>query len=200
VTARARPDRPISEARPTFPSRELSAEASAAGSSGGTRTPVSPSATTSGIPPTRDATTAVEHAIASRFTIPSGSYTEGQQKTVACESSWMTSFFGSISRIQTTPSRDSRKEDTSPETSASSSGVSGAPAASTSCAYGTSEAAARSSTGRPFCRVIRPTNSTYGRPRSTPCLASTPTAGSGTYSVVSTPLRITDRRSAGRSG
>ena len=29
--------------------------------------------TTSGIPPTRDATTAVEHAIASRLTMPSGS-------------------------------------------------------------------------------------------------------------------------------
>ena len=32
-----------------------------------------PAATTSGMPPTRDATTAVEHAIASRLTMPSGS-------------------------------------------------------------------------------------------------------------------------------
>jgi hypothetical protein len=49
------------------------ASASAAGSSGGTSSPVAPSATTSGMPPTRDATTAVEHAIASRLTMPSGS-------------------------------------------------------------------------------------------------------------------------------
>ena len=35
--------------------------------------PVSPSMTTSGIPPTLLATTAVSHAIASRFTMPSGS-------------------------------------------------------------------------------------------------------------------------------
>ena len=54
---------------------------SAAGSTGsprapsstGTSRPVSPSTTTSGMPPTAEATTAVSHAIASRFTIPSGS-------------------------------------------------------------------------------------------------------------------------------
>ena len=34
---------------------------------------VTPSSTTSGIPPTEEATTAVPQAIASRFTIPSGS-------------------------------------------------------------------------------------------------------------------------------
>ncbi|SKU32732.1 Uncharacterised protein [Mycobacteroides abscessus subsp. abscessus] len=38
-----------------------------------TSVPVTPSATTSGIPPTRDATTAVPHAMASRFTMPNGS-------------------------------------------------------------------------------------------------------------------------------
>src|SRR5215213_943474 len=41
----------------------------------GTSTPVSPGTTISGIPPTRDATTGVSHAIASRLMIPNGSYT-----------------------------------------------------------------------------------------------------------------------------
>ena len=39
----------------------------------GTSSPVPPSTTTSGMPPTAVATTAVPQAIASRFTMPSGS-------------------------------------------------------------------------------------------------------------------------------
>jgi hypothetical protein len=150
VTARVRPARPIAAARPVSSSSEFSAPASAAGSSGGTSIPVSPSATTSGIPPTRDATTAVPHAIASRFTIPRGSYTDGQANAVACVSSWTISRRGSMSGIQITPSRAFRSPATSDDTSSSSSGVSAAPAHSTSCANGSSEAAARSSTGSPF--------------------------------------------------
>jgi hypothetical protein len=97
--------------------------------------------------------------------MPSGSYTDGQANTVACVSSWMTSDLGSISGIQITPDlappfRPVRRPSTSSVTSASSSGVSACPAHSTSCASGISSAAARSSTGRPFCLVIRPTKMT----------------------------------------
>ena len=49
----------------------------------GINNPVSPSTTTSFIPPTALATTAVSHAIASMFMIPKGSYIDGQQKTSA---------------------------------------------------------------------------------------------------------------------
>ena len=72
----------------------------------------------------------------------------------------MISGLGSMSGIQMTPVLVSCKPDTRPDTSASSSGVSAAPAQSTSCATGSSAAAARSSTGRPFCLVIRPTKMT----------------------------------------
>ena len=49
-----------------------------------------------------------------------------------------------------------------PSTSAAISGVSGAPARNTSCTSGGSSFAARNRYGRPFCRVIRPTNVTLG--------------------------------------
>ena len=85
-------------------------------------------------------------------------------------------------------------------TSASSSGVSAWPAQITSCAAGSRSAAARSSTGSPFCRVTRPTKMTEGRPGSTPYRSSTSVAGSGEYSTVSMPLRMTRTRSAGTAG
>ena len=72
----------------------------------------------------------------------------------------MISGFGSISGIQITPDRDSCSPATRVETSRPSSFVSAAPAQSTSCAEGSSDAAARSSTGTPFCLVIRPTKIT----------------------------------------
>ena len=83
AAARLRPAAPMASARPGSPTRAFRAAARAAGSSGGTSSPVSPSLTTSGMPPTRDATTAVPHAIASRLTMPSGSYSDGQANTVA---------------------------------------------------------------------------------------------------------------------
>ncbi len=166
----------------------LSASASDAGSLGGTSSPVTLPWTTSGMPPTRDATTAVPQAIASRFTMPSGSYTDGQANTVACVSSWMISRLGSMSGIQNTPVRDACSPETRAVTSPISSRVSGAPASSTSCALGSSMAAARSSTGTPFCRVMRPTKTTYGRSASMPRRASTSIDGSGAYSAVSMPL------------
>ena len=73
ATARSRPANPIASARPGSRSSMFSASASDAGSSGGTSSPVTPASTTSGMPPTREATTAVPHAIASRLTMPSGS-------------------------------------------------------------------------------------------------------------------------------
>ncbi len=57
--------------------------ASAGGSSAGTSSPVVPSSTTSGMPPTLDPTTAVPQAMASRLTMPSGSYSDGQANTAA---------------------------------------------------------------------------------------------------------------------
>ncbi len=95
----------------------------------GTRLPVSPSATTSGMPPTALATTAVSQAIASRLTMPSGSYTDGQTNTVAWVSSWVSSVRGSMSRIQTTPVRVAARCSTAAAVSAAISGVSGAPGA-----------------------------------------------------------------------
>ncbi len=120
------------------------------------------------MPPTREATTAVPHAIASRFTIPNGSYSDGQANAVACDSNWMTSRLASMPDSQITPDLVSWRCSTSAVTSAASSGVSGWPAQITSWAPGSRALAARSSTGRPFCRVIRPTNTTVGRAGSTP--------------------------------
>ncbi len=107
---------------------------------------------------------------------------------------------GSISGIQSTPDRDACSPATSVATSAPSSAVSAAPAQSTSWADGSSADAARSSTGTPFCLVIRPTKITYGRDWSMPCLTRTSVPGSGAYSVVSMPLRITRTRSGAISG
>ena len=53
------------------------AAARAAGSAGGTRSPETPSATTSGMPPTADATTGLRRAMASRMEMPCASRSEG---------------------------------------------------------------------------------------------------------------------------
>ena len=109
--------------------------------------------------------------------MPSGSYTDGQTNTVACDSSCTTSALGSISRIHTTPGRRARRTLTSSSASAPISGVSGAPAQSTS--WPGRSAAARSRCASPFWRVIRPTNTAYGTAGSTPCRSSTSVAGVG---------------------
>ena len=78
-TARSRPARPIAAARAGSAHSALTASARPASNSSvgtawyGTSRPVRPSATTSGMPPTALATTAVSQAIASRLTMPSGS-------------------------------------------------------------------------------------------------------------------------------
>ena len=136
------------------------ASARDAGSFGGTSRPVTPSSTTSGMPPTREPTTAVPHAIASRLTMPSGSYTDGQTKMSAFVSNWMISGLGSISGIHSTPDLVACRAATRSATSAPSSAVSAAPAQSTSWASGSIADAARSSTDTPFCLVILPTKMT----------------------------------------
>ena len=100
----------------------------------------------------------------------------------------MTSGLGSISSIHTTPSRCACSSSTRRATSAPSSGVSGAPAHSTSCAEGSNERAASSRYSTPFWRVIRPTKTTDGWPGSTPWRSSTSVPGSGVYSSLSIPL------------
>ncbi len=152
------------------------------------------------MPPVAVATTAVSQAMASRFTMPIGSYTDGHTNTVAWVRIWTTSALGSISEIQTTPALLSRSPSTSPATSAAISGVSGAPAQSTSWASGAKDRAARSRWTSPFCRVMRPTKTTYGLAGSMPCASRTPVPGSGAYSPVSMPLWITVTRPGAISG
>ena len=69
-------------------------------------------------------------------------------------------------RTQNTPvARPATAPRTAPPTSAAISGVSGAPAHSTSCTSGANRCAAATRCATPFCRVIRPTNATIGRRR-----------------------------------
>ncbi len=128
----------------------------------GTRSPVTPSSTTSGMPPVAVATTAVWHAMASRFTIPSGSYTEGHTNTVACDIISITSERGTSPSIQVIRPRASWASLTAAVISRLISSVSGAPARRTTCAAGSMDAAALARWTIPFCLVIRPTNRTTG--------------------------------------
>ncbi len=80
--ARTLPASPIAVARSGSSSRELTAIASALASCGGTRMPVSPSATVSGRPPTLVATTGRPEAIASIATIPCPSVYDGTTTSV----------------------------------------------------------------------------------------------------------------------
>src|SRR5712691_3436631 len=82
-STRRRPASPMARAWAGSSSRRRMATASSSGRAGATWMPVLPSSTTSTIPPTADATTAVPHAIASRLMRPNGSYTEGHTKTAA---------------------------------------------------------------------------------------------------------------------
>ena len=125
------------------------------------------------MPPTAEATTAVSQAMASRLTMPSGSYTDGQANTVACDSTWRTWARGSICSIQITFPRVSRTRAKASPICWAISGVSGAPASSTSWVSGSRCSAARTRWIRPFCRVIRPTKTTEGRSRSIPSWVTT---------------------------
>jgi len=81
IRGQAKRDRARSAAPTAYPARLVrsassrrSAYASATGSCGGTRSPVIPSATTSGRQPVAAATTGTPQAIASSATVPAGSY------------------------------------------------------------------------------------------------------------------------------
>ncbi|SHY71552.1 Uncharacterised protein [Mycobacteroides abscessus subsp. abscessus] len=87
---------------------------------------------------------------------------------------------------------------TAPVICSAISGVSGSPAHRISCASGENRCAAATRCASPFCRVIRPTNATIGRVRSTPSPASTDpgwvnasSGSTGYHEVVSIPLRTT---------
>ncbi len=155
--ARSRPAAPYAAAAPGSLVTSVSTRARSAtnrsGSSGvpvpsctcsiGTSRPVTPSTTTSGMPPVAVPTTAAPHAMASRLTIPSGSYTEGQTNVVAALRIVHSSWRDSIRSIQTTPSRVSWRVRTRPSTSAMICGVSGAPAHRMTCTSAGSLSAAR---------------------------------------------------------
>ncbi len=83
VRARTAPAAPSRSAQAGSSSTHASARASAPASSGGTRSPVSPSTTASGIPSTRVATTGRPLAIASRQTSGNPSQREGTTTTAA---------------------------------------------------------------------------------------------------------------------
>ena len=108
------------------------------------------------------------------------------------------------SRTQKTPVRARDSSCTAAVTSAAISGVSGAPAHSTSCTSGEKRWAAATRWATPFCLVIRPTNATIGRAGSTPSSASTdssaPAASTGYQTSVSIPLRTTCTRFGSRAG
>src|SRR4051794_18123339 len=82
--ARSTPAAPSRARRSGSDSSEDTASARRSGSRGGTCTPVTPSTTESIIPPTAAATTGTPHAIASRGTIPNGSY-HGAHTTTSAE-------------------------------------------------------------------------------------------------------------------
>ncbi len=80
------------------------------------------------------------------------------------------------------------------------SGVSGAPAHSTTCTSGGSSAQARRNSGSPFCRVIRPTKTTDGRSGSTPSSRTRSGFTIGVQSSVSMPLWTTCTRAGSIAG
>ena len=106
---------------------------SAASAANGTKYPVSPSFTTSRIPPVALATTGAPHAIASRLMIPNGSYTDGQQNTRQFEYSWIASGFVTIFSIHTMLPPAARAASTPARISAATLRVSVKPAHSTTC-------------------------------------------------------------------
>src|SRR3989454_916715 len=80
-STRRRPAWPIARASAGSSSRRRMAAASSSGRDGGSRMPVLPSSTTSTMPPTAEATTAVPHAIAPRVMRPDRPETHRQTKT-----------------------------------------------------------------------------------------------------------------------
>ena len=123
--------------------------------------------------------------------------------TVAAERISRTFSVGNISRTQNTPERAADRCSTASAISAPISGVSGAPAHSTSCRSGSMWWAAAIRWRTPFCRVMRPTNTAMGRDGSTPMSVRTDVesaASTGCHVWVSMPLRTTCTLSGSRRG
>src|SRR6267143_2791332 len=170
------------------------------GSPGGTRRPVSPSTTTSLIPPTRVATTGVSHAIASRLMIPNGSYTDGHANTAASLYRLTRSGSSSMSRIHTTFGIFFSIR----RSSSSISGVSGFPVARTRVTSRWTWSIALTRSNTPFWRVRRPTKKTNGFwipnfARLAVPLPRLAVPSCGRYFAGSTPLWITATLLAGTS-
>ena len=152
-----------------------------------------------GMPPTAEATTAVSQAIASRLTMPSGSYTEGQAKTVACDSTWRTWPRGSISSIHSTlPRLAFRWAKASPNWLGDLRRVGGA-GQQHHLGVGVELLGRADQVDQPFCRVIRPTKTTDGRSRSMPRPVTMSVPVSGANSSVSMPFLTTCTLSGSRS-
>ena len=113
---------------------------------------------------------------------------DGHTNTEAWLRNCTTSGLVSVCWIQTTLPRSACTRATREAISSAISGVSGAPAHSTSWAAGSIAAAASSRWASPFWRVMRPTNTTVGAAGSTPWRSRTSVPGSGRYSSASMPL------------
>ena len=100
----------------------------------------------------------------------------------------MTSGLGSISSSHSTLPRWACSSSTRRATSAPISGVSGAPAHSTSWAPASTWRIASSRWATPFWRVMRPTKTIVGASGSMPWRSRTSVPASGAYSSVSIPL------------
>jgi len=153
------PGSPIAPARPGSRSSRLSASASDAGSLGGTSSPVTPPSTTSGMPPTRDATTAGRAGHRLQVHDPEWLvYRRAHERQ------------GVREQLDDLRLRQHLRDSRAPRTATTAARPPARrprrelrrvrrPRAEHELRGGSSEAAARSSTGTPFCRVIRPRRS-----------------------------------------
>src|SRR5947208_1135178 len=164
-SVRRRPCAANSRRRPSSASIPAMASVSAATSAGGTRTPQRPSSSASGMPATRDATTGVPTAIASRSTLgsPSPNPGDGWTKIVARLMASRTSANGSQPRNRT---RSPRPKSRARAASAARSGPSPTSSTSIGVPRALNAPAARSRWSKPLARAKRPTASTVraGRP------------------------------------
>src|SRR5699024_11304013 len=115
----------------------------------------------------------------------------GHANAVAWVRIWVSSWHGSISVIRCTFPRLVDSSSTRPSTSFAISAVSGAPAHSTTWYSLGSSRTARRKYGRPFWRVMRPTNTTVGASGSMPREVRAEVSGFGAHWSMSMPLWTT---------
>ena len=159
LAARWRACRPKLRRLSSSVNKSTSAAASAATSCGSTRCPVRPSATASGTPPTRVATTGMPAAMLSRIDIGSASRYDGSANTQACFSNSV------LASSSTQPAK--RIDCSAPSERASSCqrGSSSPTPPSTNCAPGTAAVTAghaQISSCTPLAGSNRPRNKTVG--------------------------------------